>query len=53
MRCGGIIVNDWKKFGRKQLWPTLRYYPRICLEGLRETAISHDMAGFKLGTSQV
>jgi hypothetical protein len=28
---------NWKGYGRKQSWPNLRYYPEICLEGLRET----------------
>jgi hypothetical protein len=28
---------NWKEYGRKQSWPNLRYYPGICLEGLRET----------------
>jgi hypothetical protein len=27
----------WKGFERKQSWPNLRYYPRICLEGLSKT----------------
>jgi hypothetical protein len=27
---------NWKGCGRKQLWPNLRYYPGICLEGLRK-----------------
>jgi hypothetical protein len=27
----------WKECGRKRLWPNLRYYARICLEGLRKT----------------
>jgi hypothetical protein len=30
------MVN-WKRCGRKRSWPNLRYYPSICLEGLRET----------------
>jgi hypothetical protein len=28
---------DWNGFGRKRLWPILRYYPSICLEGFRKT----------------
>jgi hypothetical protein len=28
---------NWKRFGRKGLWPNLRYYPCVYLEGLRET----------------
>jgi hypothetical protein len=27
---------NWKGCGRKRSWPNLRYYPGICLEGLRE-----------------
>jgi hypothetical protein len=30
------MVN-WKGYGRKKSWPSLRYYPIICLEGLRKT----------------
>jgi hypothetical protein len=29
--------DDWKGCERKRLWPNLRYYPRIFLEGLRKT----------------
>jgi hypothetical protein len=29
------MVN-WKGCGRKHSWPNLRYYPKICQEGLRE-----------------
>jgi hypothetical protein len=28
---------NWKGYGRKWVWPTLRYYPDICLEGPRKT----------------
>jgi hypothetical protein len=28
---------NWKGYGRKQSQPNLRYYPGICLEGLRKT----------------
>jgi hypothetical protein len=28
---------NWKGCGRKRSWPNLRYYPGICLEGLRKT----------------
>jgi hypothetical protein len=28
---------NWKGCGRKRTWPNLRYYPRMCLEGLRKT----------------
>jgi hypothetical protein len=28
---------SWKGYGRKLSWPNLRYYPGICLEGLRKT----------------
>jgi hypothetical protein len=27
---------NWKGYGRKWAWPNLRYYPGICLEGLRK-----------------
>jgi hypothetical protein len=29
----GELEREWGK----QLWPNLRYYPGICLEGLRKT----------------
>jgi hypothetical protein len=29
-----------KGFGRKRLWPNVRYYPGICLDGLRKTTES-------------
>jgi hypothetical protein len=28
---------NWEGCGRKWPWPNLRYYPGICLEGLRKT----------------
>jgi hypothetical protein len=28
---------NWKGCGRKRSWPNLRYFPSICLEGLRTT----------------
>jgi hypothetical protein len=31
---------NWKGYGRKRLWPNLRYYPGICMEGLRKTTKS-------------
>jgi hypothetical protein len=30
-------MMNWKGFERKRSWPNLRYYPNICLEGLRKT----------------
>jgi hypothetical protein len=30
-------MMDWEGFGRKRLWPNLRYYLSICLEGLIKT----------------
>jgi hypothetical protein len=30
---------NWKGCGRKRLWPNLRSYPGICLEGLRKIHI--------------
>lgn len=35
-----IVNNELGKCGRKQLWPNLRCYPGICLEGARETIFS-------------
>jgi hypothetical protein len=29
------LVNKLKNTERKQYWPNLRYYPSICMEGLR------------------
>jgi hypothetical protein len=28
---------NYKRYGRRQSWSKLRYYPGICVEGLRET----------------
>jgi hypothetical protein len=28
---------NWKGYGRKCLWPNLRYYPSIYVKGLRKT----------------
>jgi hypothetical protein len=35
---------NWREYGRKWSWPNLRYYPGICLEGLRKNTenISQD-----------
>jgi len=30
----------WKGRHRQQLWPSLRYYPDICLQELRKTVNS-------------
>jgi hypothetical protein len=30
-------MMNWKGFGRKLSWCNRRYYPGICLEGLRKT----------------
>jgi hypothetical protein len=30
-------MMNWKGCGRKRSWPNLRYYPYICLEGLKKT----------------
>jgi len=30
-------MMNWKGCERKWSWPNLRYYPGICLEGLRKT----------------
>jgi hypothetical protein len=32
-----MVVNEGMISGRKRSWPKLRYYPGICLEGLRKT----------------
>jgi hypothetical protein len=29
-------MMNWKGYGRKWSWPSLRYYPSIYLEGLRK-----------------
>jgi hypothetical protein len=29
-------MMNWKGFSRKISWPNLRYYPGICLEGLKK-----------------
>jgi hypothetical protein len=28
---------NWKGCGRKRSWPDVRYFPGICLEGVRKT----------------
>lgn len=33
-----LWMMNWKWCRRNQLWPILRYYYNICLEGLRKTA---------------
>jgi hypothetical protein len=30
-------MMNWKGKGKKRLWPNLRYYPGIFLEGMRKT----------------
>jgi hypothetical protein len=30
-------IRSWKRHGRKRVWPTLRYYPGVCLQGLKKT----------------
>jgi hypothetical protein len=30
-------MMNFKGCGRRRSWPNLRYYPDICLEGLRKT----------------
>jgi hypothetical protein len=30
-------MMNWKRFERKRSWSVLRYYPDICLDGLRKT----------------
>jgi hypothetical protein len=44
-------MMNWKGCGRKQLWPNLRHYPNICLQGLRKTTkTSVKIAGLQVGT---
>jgi hypothetical protein len=31
------MMMGWYGLGRKRSWPSFRYYPGICLEGLGET----------------
>jgi hypothetical protein len=38
---------NWKRCGRKWSWPNLRYYPDICLEGLRKTTRNLRIAGLQ------
>lgn len=33
---GWYGIMSWKVCGRKRSWPNLRYYPGICLKGLRK-----------------
>jgi hypothetical protein len=35
---------NWKGYGRKQSWPSLRYYPSIFVEELRKT--TNPQAGY-------
>jgi hypothetical protein len=30
-------MTNWEECGRRRSWPNLRYYPVICLKGLRKT----------------
>jgi hypothetical protein len=30
-------MMNWKERGRKQMWPNLRFYPGISVDGLRKT----------------
>jgi hypothetical protein len=32
----GLMNNELEGYGRKWLWPTLRYYPSICLKEWRK-----------------
>jgi hypothetical protein len=33
----GWLLTIYRRCGREWLWPSLRYYPDICLEGQKET----------------
>jgi hypothetical protein len=48
-------VNDdeWERFGRKQLWPNLRHYASICMEGLREKPLKTTISTLLAGTSGI
>jgi hypothetical protein len=35
-------IMNWKGFGRKRLWPSLRHYPSTCLDGLRKPGPGRD-----------
>lgn len=35
--CNEYCITKEKGSGRKQVWPNLKYYSGICLEGLRKT----------------
>jgi hypothetical protein len=41
-----IAILYWKGCGRKWLWPNLRYYPGICLEGLTKPMKTSVRTGF-------
>jgi len=30
------MMESWKRCGRKQVWPVLRYYSAICMEHQRK-----------------
>jgi hypothetical protein len=32
-----MMINELERYGRKRSWPNLKYYPSMCLEGLRKT----------------
>jgi hypothetical protein len=38
-------IMNWKYCRRKRSWPNLRYYPGICLEGLKRTTRLLRIAG--------
>jgi hypothetical protein len=42
------VNNELGKCGRNRSWPNLRFYPVICLDGLRKTAknVSQDMKSY-------
>jgi hypothetical protein len=40
---------NWKVFGRKRLWPNLKYYLDNCLERLRKTTINLSQDSLSLG----
>jgi hypothetical protein len=45
-RMMGLLMNNWRVYGRKQSWAVLSNYPDICLEAQRN--ISRNLGQCKL-----